>query len=188
LKKSLLLVVSLLAIASLLAVAAYTTATVNSDAEFSIVNTDQALLALIPNDAHNAAFLSGGSNAQTLKIDWDKGFGNDDFGIQPNSTYEWDNLFTVRNNSENDVHVRIYLDPDYTDTTLNVFYANARVATRWENIAGTPLEFDLAAGEETAINTRLTSGDGMGMKAKTVDFKMIVEATAVDGNGDGGDV
>jgi hypothetical protein len=181
LKKSLLLVVALMAIASLLAVAAYTTATVNSDAEFTVVNTDEALLALIPSEVHNAAFLSGGSNAQTLVIDWDKGFGNNDFGIQPNSTYIWDDLFTVRNNSENNVHVKISLDPDYTDTTLNVFYANARVATRWENIAGTPLEFDLAPGEETAINTKLTSGDGMAMKAKTVKFKMIVEATAVAG-------
>lgn len=181
-KKSLLLVVSLLAIASLLAVAAYTTAQVNSDAEFTIVNTDEALLALIPSEVHNAAFLSGGSNAQTLKIDWDKGFHNEDFGIQPNSTYQWDNLFTVRNNSENDVHVKIYLDPDYTDTTLNVFYANARVATRWQNVAGEPLEFDLGAGEETAISTKLTSGDGMAMKAKTVKFKMIVEATAIGGS------
>lgn len=177
-KKSLLLVVALLGMASLMAAMAFSSATVTSAASFSVVNSDEALLALIPSEEHNAAFIGDegahDSLAKRLVIDWDKGFENKDYGIQPFSTYLWDDLFAVRNNSENDIHVKVYLDPDVSP--VNLYFASTRVASRWVNIGGETLEFDLAAGETEWISTKFASTSGMAMKPGEVNFNMIVEA------------
>ena len=177
-KKSLLVVIALLCMASLMAAMAFTSAKVTSSASFTVVNSDEALLALIPSEFHNAAFIGGShpSNAQMLVIDWDKGYNNQDFGIQPYSTYLWEDLFAVRNNSENPIHVKVYLDPDVSP--VNIFFASTGVASRWVNIGGKALEFDLGPGEEEWINTKFESGAGMAMGLGEKTFKMIVEAEA----------
>lgn len=180
-KKRLMLVVSLLAIASLMAAMAFTSASVTSDASFSVVNTDSALLALTPSDFHDAAYLGGThpSNAQKLVINWDKGYNGQEFGVQPNSEYIWDDLFEVKNNSEHPIDVKVFLDPDHTSNTTNIFFAKTRVASRWENVGGTPLEFKLNPGEGQWISTKINSSEGMSMKAKKVEFKLMVEAETV---------
>jgi len=104
-KKSLMVVVALLAIAGLLAAMAFSTATVTSYANFSVTNTDEALLALIPSEEHSAAGLIAPhpSKSHKLNIDW----GN----VQSQSVYAWKDLFTVQNNSDNEIEVSIYADP-----------------------------------------------------------------------------
>jgi|GEM_PF-3547621 len=104
-KKSLMVVVALLAIAGLLAAMAFSTATVTSYANFSVTNTDEALLALIPSDEHSAAglFAPFDGKSQKLEINW----GN----VQSQSVYAWKDLFAVRNNSDNEIEVTMYADP-----------------------------------------------------------------------------
>jgi len=107
-----------LAIAGLMAAYSYTTATVTNAASLNVVNSNQALLGLMPGsadgatpgnnfnsspDKDQAAYLSNGN----LVIDFNRGLGGGDFGMQPNSTYFWDGLFTVENNSSNAVKVTI---------------------------------------------------------------------------------
>lgn len=176
-RRSLLIVVALLCMASLMAAMAFTSASVTSDAKFTVANSDEALLALIPGD-HAAADIGEGSLAQRLVINWDKGVGGEDFGIQPYSTYLWEDLFAVRNNSENPIHVEVYLDPDLAP--VSVFFAQTRVADRWLNVANEPLEFDLQPGAEEWINTKFESGSGMSMRAGVNEFKLMVEAVAIE--------
>jgi hypothetical protein len=178
-RRSLLIVVALLCMASLMAAMAFTSASVTSDAKFTVANSDEALLALVPGE-HAAAEIGGGhpSNAQRLVINWDKGVDGEDFGIQPYSTYLWEDLFAVRNNSENPIHVEVYLDPDLAP--VNVFFAQTRVADRWANVANEPLEFDLQPGGEEWINTKFESGSGMSMKPGVNQFKLMVDAVALD--------
>lgn len=174
-KKSLMLVVSLLAVASLMAAMAFTSASVTSEASFTVKNTDEALLALIPGD-HQAAYLKDGS----LVIDWDKGHNNVDYGIQPNSSYEWDELFVVKNNSEHKIDVEVYLNPDTSLTAKDVFFGKTRVATNWISMSGTgKLTFSLEPGAEEEISTKIKDSNIDWMLYNKAKFKLMVDAEVV---------
>lgn len=113
-RRSLLLVVALLCLASLMAAMAYSTAIVTNAASMTVENTTGSLLGLTVNNGvgnkDNAAWIEEGK----LHFDFAKGIGNHEsgwvprnWGIQPGSTYTWDELFNVSNNSLDNVVYRI---------------------------------------------------------------------------------
>jgi len=118
LRKGLLLVAVLLAASCLLAATAYNSATVTNAAELKVVNTNQALLTLEPNTPwswqstvgakdHTATMVNG-----ELLFEFGKGVGRDGttpvfYGLQPNSEYQWNPLFTLRNKSAETIEVTL---------------------------------------------------------------------------------
>jgi hypothetical protein len=100
------MVVLLLAISSLMAAMSYSSATVTSAMTGTVKTTDTALLALNKGD-HRAATIEDG----VLKIDFNKGNNSSQpvatYGVQKQSEYIWNGLFSVKNNSENRVDVTI---------------------------------------------------------------------------------
>lgn len=120
-KKGLLLVVALLAVASLMAAMAYTSANVNNDASLTVASSDGSLIALVPGEGvgnkDGAAFINGGE----LELDLAKGYNGTLFGVQGDSTYKWDNLFTVKNNSNETIEFNITKDGWGFDTKANIY-------------------------------------------------------------------
>lgn len=174
-KKSLMLVVALLAMASLMAAMAFTSASVTSLASFSVVNTDDALLALMPGEHQAARLESVAGQPKTLVIDWDKGLNGGEFGIQPNSEYEWEDLFLVKNNSEHKIDVEVYLDPNFSMSGTDVFFGKTRVAKNWISMGGTnKLTFSLEPGAEEAISTKLKDSGVTIIDGAA--FKLMVDA------------
>jgi len=101
-KKSLLVVIALLAIASLMAAMAYTSATVSSKASLVISTTEDSILAFNvdpsrPGHEDGNAVIE--NNNLVLK------FNNDIHGMQQGSTYNWDQMFSITNNSNSAVRV-----------------------------------------------------------------------------------
>lgn len=111
-KKSLLIVVALLVAASLMAAMAYNQATVTSGDALRIVNTSAALLAIKPGTGLGNLDATAYTQANgTLKIDFGKsGLVNDMVGLQSDSTYVWDNLISLKNNSKENVDITITLE------------------------------------------------------------------------------
>jgi hypothetical protein len=178
-KRGLVVVIALLAVASIMAAMAYTSATVTSDASLNMVSTNSALLALTPSDFHNAAYYgSHPSNARTLVLDLDKGYNNNDFGVQPSSKYLWDDLFNVKNNSENDVRVKVKLDPN-CGGRVNVY---ARIDSEdWVRLNavhgnGGALEFDLESNGDQWIDIKTENSKGMAAKPEEYKWDLVVEA------------
>ena len=105
-KKGLIMVVLLLALSSIMAAMSYTSATVTSAMSGTVKSTDASLLALKAG-SHKAATIENG----VLKIDFNKGNVSSQpvgsYGVQKNSEYIWNGLFTIGNNSENVVKVKI---------------------------------------------------------------------------------
>ncbi|HHY06473.1 MAG TPA: hypothetical protein GX532_05800 [Clostridia bacterium] len=113
-KKGLVLVIALLCMASLMAAMAYTSAEVQAGYTVSVVNTDKALLALIPNtDKDGTAYIDKDGN---LVLDFGR-IGNEGnlSGLQPGSTYEWRGLVDVQNNSQNKIEVDLSVDGAATE-------------------------------------------------------------------------
>jgi len=115
LRKGLLLVAVLLAVSCLLAATAYTNAEVSNSATVKVVSTDTALLALEPNEGT-------GLNDETCYIDergrlvFNFAAGLDgDYGFQPDSSYEFEDLFIVTNNSNDCVAFGIDVQGDIAD-------------------------------------------------------------------------
>lgn len=104
-KKGLLMVVFLLAISSVMAAMSFSSAKVTSGMSFTVKNTDQSLLALVPNTNHKASAVS--TSTGELVINLDKGYNNGNFGVQNNSEYNWSKIFTVKNNSEEEIEVTV---------------------------------------------------------------------------------
>lgn len=175
-RKSLLVVVALLCMASLMAAMAYTTASVSNDFTVKLVNTQDALLALKASDYHNAA-TTDHITADMLNINLNKGKDGVEYGIQPYSTYEWDDLFEVINNSEHDVTVSIKLDPNKHGRT-DIY---AKDGEKWVMLNG-------RSSSGGALTFVLESGDSQWIDIKTdrtlngwemdYNFDLVVEATS----------
>lgn len=105
-KKSLMMVVLLLAISSLMAAMSYSSAKVTSAMTGTVKSTDASLLALNKGD-HKAVTVEDG----VLKIDFNKGnvtsMPVSTYGVQKHSEYVWNELFSLKNNSENMVAATI---------------------------------------------------------------------------------
>jgi len=176
-KKSLLSVVFLLATSSAMAAMSYSSASVTSDMSVSLVDTNNALLALSASEVHNAAYLDG-KTSKSLKLDLDKGYGNQDFGVQQDSTYKWNDLFMVTNNSENEVTVKVSLDPNVNEGRVQLFGSiNGENWNRLSNIheqnPGGPLTFVLPAGESSWVDIKSVASNG---HVKTTSLDLLVEA------------
>ena len=102
-KKGLLSVAFLLATSSAMAAMSFSSADVKSDMSVSVKNTNDALLALVANADHAAPGYNGHGE---LVVDLNKGH-QGSYGVQNDSVYKWNKLFTVKNNSEKDIEVTV---------------------------------------------------------------------------------
>lgn len=99
-RKGLLFVIALLALSGVMAAMSFSSVTVEAKAKVRVVDTTNGLLALIPGDGGAAKVENG-----NLLVDLTGGSGQ--YGLQPGSTYSWDNLFKVKNNSSHPVTVKV---------------------------------------------------------------------------------
>lgn len=117
-KKGLLVVVVLLAMASFMASMAYNSAKVTNAAQLKVVNTNQALLSLEENTPWSWQSTVGAKDKTVvvkdgeLFIQFGKGVDRDGttaqfYGLQPNSEYVWNPLFTLRNKSAETIKVTV---------------------------------------------------------------------------------
>ena len=117
-KVSIFVIVCLLALSGIMAAMAYSNATVTNAAQLSIVNTNSALLALSPNPAWSWTNPPGNKDATAymengeLKFNFGKGALGNQFGLQPNSVYEWIPLFEMRNMSKEKIRVTVSVKGD----------------------------------------------------------------------------
>lgn len=192
-KKSLMVVVALLAIAGLMAAMAFSTASVTSYGKFSIVNTDEAMLAFTPGENHpDSAYLTApyAGKSQKLQLDFD--------GIQSQSIYTFEELFSIKNNTSNTIEVSLELDPEgyYPEKTPDIFFAGKKLQDgdngwnwqwiywpiwgQWVPVFETdaPLTFTLEAGEEIMIDVKL-DGDKW-MTLGDYDFEILAYAEVVE--------
>ncbi|MBM7618555.1 hypothetical protein JOC95_000397 [Bacillus tianshenii] len=176
-KKGLVAVVLTLSLSSVMAAMSYSSASVTNDMSVKLTDTSSALLALEPSSEHNAA-TDAHITANMLKLDLSKGYNNGDFGVQPNSTYSWNDLFKVKNNSEHEVTVSIKTNPNVNDGRIQLFAsADGNSWTRISNIhsqnPGGVLTFVLPANTEKWIDVKTAASNG---HVKVTDLDLIVEA------------
>lgn len=123
-KKGLLMVVLLLAISSVMAAMSYNKATVTNESELKIVNTDSALVTLQADAPWSWENKIGAKDKTTvmrngeLFFQFGKGInggtGEAQFhGLQPNSVYQWNHIFTIRNKSAETVKITVRATGDY---------------------------------------------------------------------------
>ncbi len=120
-KKGLLLVVALLALSGLMAAMAYSKANVTSTGTITIASTNSAILAFIPGEGvglkDNTAYLGKynegtiGTTKDAKVLKFRPGYNNgQNYGLQPESLYQWFHLFTIKNNSDDDIEVKAVID------------------------------------------------------------------------------
>lgn len=137
-KKGLILIVALLCVASLMAAMAYSTAYVQNPTTLKIASTDSALIQIVPGtgvgNKDATAYVENG----VMNVDFGRGRGGQIFGLQPASAYTWDNLFSVTNNSEENLNYRITVGNDeivkhltITDTTTGQVVFNQSNASAY---------------------------------------------------------
>ncbi|QUW23533.1 hypothetical protein JSQ81_08545 [Sporosarcina sp. Marseille-Q4063] len=125
-KKGLLMVVLLLALSSIMAAMSYNKASVTSASELKVVNTNQALLSLEANTPWSWQSTVGAKDHTTvvkdgeLFIQFGKGINGgtgaaEFYGLQPNSEYQWNPLFTLRNKSAETIKVTVRATGPYAD-------------------------------------------------------------------------
>lgn len=108
-RRSLLIVVALLCMASLMAAMAFTSAMVSNSMTFAVVATDEAKLAMLENPKHHGV----------ADIIDDKMVLDFSPGMQPGSTYNYDDLFYVKNNTDKDILVGLRFDQCYVGNSTN---------------------------------------------------------------------
>lgn len=197
-KKGLMSVVFLLATSSAMAAMSFSSAEVKSDMSFSVKNSNEALLALIANADHAAP---GYNSYGELAIDLNKGY-QGSYGVQNDSKYTWNKLFTVKNNSEKEITVKVKANKKTGFGThevsggSEVSVLNNDIADRGHDnnppVASTPgiltitngndsnqLEFKLAPGATKDINLILDTNNVQATSFK--DFNLNVSAVRTDG-------
>lgn len=177
-KKGLLLVIVLLCVASLMAAMAYTSATVTNASTVTVTNTNTALLALIPqlntvigNKDGTASVDANGK----LFFNFSKGFGAADFGLQRSSTYEWDGLFTAKNNSLETISLKVKQDALITGVTLSI---RAGSSGTWVPLTTTAavVAASLSSNTGQALDVKIDVADTAALS--TVTPNIIIEAVA----------
>ncbi|MDP5274384.1 hypothetical protein [Chengkuizengella axinellae] len=185
-KKALLVIASLLAVSSVMAAMAFSSATVKNDANFTIQNTSESLLAMKAGDHEAAYYEEANDGAEVLVIDFDKGKDGQEFGLQPNSEYTWLDLFSITNNSENPVDLTIDFaptgdGPDLADARLEV---KVNTGNGWVAIDGTnELKINgVAPGEMENIDVQIIQnhpdqdGASDGNPDSIKEFQIVVSA------------
>lgn len=182
-KKSLLMVVAMLALSTVMAAFAFSSATIKNDGSLTVSSTNESLVSLIPADENavgskdGAAFVDGGE----LKIDLAKGNGAK-FGVQGDSHYKWNNLFTVKNNSKETVEFNITKDGWGFDTKANIYLGALDEGVKKEfynRSNGKNGKVTLAPGEESVVYLEIETEKGAGMVTRNAT--LTVNATAVSG-------
>ena len=203
-KKGLLSVAFLLATSSAMAAMSFSSADVKSDMNVSVKNSNEALLALIANGDHTAPNYNGYGE---LVVDLNKGH-KGSYGVQNDSVYKWNKLFTVKNNSDKTIKVTVQAakggkggkGTQSVNEDVSVADTTDASAQFWPGFPGWPpgnggdkgsetltiknandsntLTFELAAGATKDINLTVETKD---VKQGPKDFDLNVSAVRTDG-------
>ena len=196
-KKSLLLVVILLTVASLMAAMAYTRAAVTNSAELKIVNTNKALVTLEDHTPWSWEDKAGAKDRTVvvkdgeLFIQFGKGVDRDGktpvfYGLQPNSVYEWNPLFTLRNKSAETIRVTVRATGELAQyITFGTCGQSTRLSPNWGK-QGEPLVIENIPKEANSgmqnirnICVKISVPSKVDFTPKQINESIIVEAVAV---------
>jgi hypothetical protein len=143
---------------SLVSASAYNTAVVTSSATFTVKSTDQAKLALVPKattvtgNKDSAATVSAGG---LLVLD----FGD----LQPNSTYTWNDLFKIKNNSAETLNVAL------ASTGTTMLYFSTDGGTSWNPNSATSNGVAPTTGEvNVSVRVTVPSSEALGAVSATI--------------------
>jgi len=151
-----------LTIASLVSAAAYNTATVTNASEFTITTTSESRLALIPKPNTSAGNKDGVASISDGELRFNFG------AMQPNSTYTWEQLFKVKNNSQETVNINIGTAMDYVAFSLDgTTYTLGSASTT-----------NVAPGAEVNVSVRIQIPAQAGSLPVPSTGAIIVTATA----------
>ncbi|WP_438315319.1 hypothetical protein [Sporosarcina sp. FA9] len=129
-KKGLMMVVLLLALSSVMAAMSYSSAKVTNAMTGSVKSTEDSLVSLrLTNTPHDAAKIVEGD----LILDFHNYRGGNKFGMQKNSEYIWNDLFLIKNNSENPVNLTITTEK-HLNRGHNIFVKTGD--SDWKRISG----------------------------------------------------
>lgn len=188
------LVVCLLAISGIMAAMAYNNATIVNSANLTIANTNQALLQL----RHPAGQAGpvGSKDATYSIIDGEMfiqfGIGTFNgqsgiYGLQPNSTYEWNPLFTIANLSAEKLDITVQADNDiagYITFGDMGQVGGGTYAPVWKT-RGEPILFQNVATSTgsgmqnlRSVAVRIELPPGKDLPLETINSKIIVSAKA----------
>ncbi|MBU7006550.1 hypothetical protein [Phosphitispora fastidiosa] len=196
-RKSLIVVVALLAVASLMAAMAYNSATVTNAAQLKVVSTNQSLLTLEPNPPWDWIDKVGRKDFTTtikdgeLFFEFGKGVERDGttarfYGLQPNSEYQWNPLFTMRNKSAETIQVTLEATGEYAEfITFGICgqsnYNNPTWGTQGEplNIGNVPKESNSGMQNIRNICVKINVPSGHELSPDALLGSIIVKAVAV---------
>ncbi|HHV64829.1 MAG TPA: DUF1102 domain-containing protein [Peptococcaceae bacterium] len=133
-RRGLVLVIAMLAIASLMAAMAFSYANVPNNVTSAVVNTNEALLSIVENP-NFTDFASIGADGK-LYIDFTNAYSGSNSGFQPGSTYEFKDLFYIKNNITKDIKVGIRFDQCYPGNTTNFPKGLHKITTSKDVING----------------------------------------------------
>jgi hypothetical protein len=197
-KKGLLMVVFLLAISSIMAAMSYNKATVTNASELKIVNTNQALVELDADAPWSWENKIGSLDKTVVMQDGelffqfgkgiDGGTGNEKFyGLQPNSEYQWNHIFTVRNKSAETVKMTVKAVGPYAKfITFGVAHnPRANVSPDWAK-QGEALVFDKVTKETNSgmqnirsVAMKISIPSGETVSQEVLKGSIVVESEAV---------
>ncbi|MDP5274386.1 hypothetical protein [Chengkuizengella axinellae] len=180
-KKIILLIASVLAVSSVMAAMAFSSATVKNDANFTIENTDSALLAIMKGNHAATDYDERNDGAEVLTINFDKGYFGD-YGLQPNSEYTWLDLFKVRNNSENTVNLKIDFSPSFIQRIPDLADANMEIAV---NVNGEWKKIDNRRTDSFVMIENVQPGDVNSIDVKIIQDHPRDQRRGESGNWDG---
>ncbi|MDX1699375.1 MAG: hypothetical protein R3250_02095 [Melioribacteraceae bacterium] len=198
-KKSLLSVVFLLATSSAMAAMSYNQASVESASELKVVSTDQALISLEANTPWSWQSTVGAKDKTTvvkdgeLTFQFGKGVDRDGstakfYGLQPNSEYEWNPLFTLRNKSAETVKITVRAEGQYKDliSFASVSQAQAQSGDFTWGVQGDNLVIQKVTKESNSgmqnirnIAVKITVPSGHTISQEELMGSIIVESEAV---------
>lgn len=112
-KVGIVLIVCLLAAAGIMAAVAYSNAEVTNALGLTVVNTNNALLAITPNTGVGYADAVAVTDSGKLVLNFAAGYGGGNFGFQPGAEYVYKNLFFVKNNSGDRIKIGLRFDCVY---------------------------------------------------------------------------
>ncbi|MCR3923220.1 MAG: hypothetical protein NUK65_12020, partial [Firmicutes bacterium] len=111
-KVGILVLVCLLLATGIMAAMAYTKAEVTNPMALTIKNTNESLLAIVPNTGVGHADATAVTDSGKLVLNFAAGNGGN-FGFQPGSQYTFKDLFFVKNNSSDTIKMGLRFDSVY---------------------------------------------------------------------------
>ncbi|QCJ44345.1 hypothetical protein FAY30_21910 [Bacillus sp. S3] len=196
-KKGLLMVVFLLAISSVMAAMSYNKATVTNASQLKVVNTDQALVTLQADAPwswennigakDNTVVMKNGELFFQFGKGINGGTGAAEFhGLQPNSEYQWDHLFTIRNKSAETVKLTVRATGAYAKYMTFGTAHNPRSgnAPTWGD-KGQPYVFDNVTKETSSgmqnirsVAVKISLPSGVAISPDALLGSIVVESEA----------